>query len=61
MSDIHAVKRIGLLALGALLAGGLLAAACAVPDDRPRSGAGGCAAAPPEGAAPGCRPVGAGV
>ncbi|UQX03765.1 hypothetical protein [Streptomyces sp. RerS4] len=61
MSDSHAVKRIGLGMLGALLAGGLLVAACAVPDDRPRSGAGGCAAVSSAESGAGCRRLGAGM
>ncbi|MFD6230464.1 hypothetical protein ACFWFZ_26880 [Streptomyces sp. NPDC060232] len=35
MSAANAAKRLGCAAVGALLAGGLLLAACALPDDRP--------------------------
>ncbi|MFD0269413.1 hypothetical protein ACFVGY_23015 [Streptomyces sp. NPDC127106] len=35
MSASNAAERLGLGLLGALLAGGLLVAACAVPDGRP--------------------------
>ncbi|MDX6765072.1 MULTISPECIES: hypothetical protein [Streptomyces] len=35
MSATNAAERLGCAAVGALLAGGLLLAACALPDDRP--------------------------
>ncbi|MFE1899441.1 hypothetical protein [Streptomyces yangpuensis] len=35
MSATNAAKRLGFAAAGALLAGGLLLAACSLPDDRP--------------------------
>ncbi|WP_168714608.1 hypothetical protein [Streptomyces sp. A0592] len=35
MSATNAAKRLGFAAVGALLAGGLLLAACTLPDDRP--------------------------
>ncbi|MFE0578712.1 MULTISPECIES: hypothetical protein [unclassified Streptomyces] len=35
MSATNAAKRLGCAAVGALLAGGLLLAACALPDGRP--------------------------
>ncbi|MEU4124825.1 hypothetical protein [Streptomyces virginiae] len=35
MSAANAAKRIGFAAVGALLAGGLLLAACTLPEDRP--------------------------
>ncbi|MFF8267842.1 hypothetical protein ACF059_10630 [Streptomyces sp. NPDC016562] len=38
MSATNASQRLGFGLVGALLAGGLLLAACAVPDGRPRSG-----------------------
>ncbi|WP_374776572.1 hypothetical protein OG756_31220 [Streptomyces sp. NBC_01310] len=35
MSATNAAKRLGFAAVGALLAGGLLLAACALPEERP--------------------------
>ncbi|MCI4085742.1 MULTISPECIES: hypothetical protein [Streptomyces] len=35
MSATNAAKRLGFAAVGALLAGGLLLAACTLPEDRP--------------------------
>ncbi|MFC9812793.1 hypothetical protein ACFVJM_12085 [Streptomyces virginiae] len=67
---MNAAERLGFAAVGALLAGGLLLAACTLPEDRPdpvreADGHGGrgtpapvCAGVPEQGRLPGCRAAG---